>query len=407
MTTSEQLRSMKQFRKSQTRMRGVLIVVLPMLLMVWACEKSPGTQEASVGDTTVRVTVATPNVETLTESITLSGAVVAEEQVTVYAKVTGYLETLNVDLGDRVRKGQQLAAIEVPEMAASLEEKKAALIEAEAGVDEAKAQVGQHSADLEFRRSTLKRLAGIRERDKDVLAQQDVDQAAARVAVAESHLRSAQAKVRVADAAVTSRRAALETMNRLAEYTTISAPISGVVTERFVDPGALIQAASSSRTQAAPLVSLARTDRVRVVVDVPETGAAFVNRGTPATIEIVGGDSIAGKVSRTSGALSADTRTLRAECDLPNPGGRLKPGMTARVTLELRQLQDSITVPVEALQGDGVYVVEGGKAVFRNVTVGLQVGDRVRIEAGLLTTDSVVVSSSAPLANEMPVTNTP
>jgi len=406
-TTSEQLSPMKQFRKNQSRMRGSLIVALPILLMAWACETSPGTQDAAVGDTTVRVTVATPKVETLTESITLSGAVVAEERVTVYAKVTGYLETLNVDLGDRVRKGQQLAALEVPEMAASLEEKKAALIEAEAGVEEAKAQVGQHSADLEFRRSTLKRLAGIRERDKDVLAQQDVDQAAAGVAVAESHLRSAQAKVRVADAAVTSRRAALETMNRLAEYTTISAPISGVVTERFVDPGALIQAASSSRTQAAPLVSLARTDRLRVVVDVPETGAAFVNRGTPAKIEIVGAGTINGKVSRTSGALSADTRTLRAECDMPNPGGRLKPGMTARVTIELRELQDSITVAVEALQGEGVYVVEGGKALFRDVTVGLQVGDRVRIEAGLSTNDSVVVSSSAPLANDMPVVNTP
>lgn len=405
--TSPRLSPMNPFQNPHRRERHVFVVVLSSLLMAAACGTSPGTQEPSTADTTVRVTVVMPKVETLAESITLSGAVVAEEQVTVYTKVTGYLETLNVDLGDRVRKGQQLATIEVPEMAASLEEKKAALIEAEAAVEEAKAQVGQHSADLDFRRATFKRLAGIRERDKDVLAQQDVDQAAAGVAVTESHLRSAQAKVRVADAAVASRRAALATMNRLAEYTSISAPISGVVTERFVDPGALIQAASSSRTQAAPLVSLARTDRVRVVVDVPETGAAFVNRGTPATIEIVGTEPVDGKVARTSGALSADTRTLRAECDIANSGGRLKPGMTARVTLELRELKDSITVPVEALQGEGVYVVEGGKAVFRDVTVGLQVGDRVRITTGLSTNDSVVVSASAPLANNMPVKNAP
>lgn len=383
--------------------RLVSSVALPIALGAMGCGPPPDAQPPPTEDAAARVTAEKPEIRTLSETIDLAGAIVAEEQVTVYAKLTGYLQSLDVDIGDRVRKGQPLAVIEAPELTASLEEKKAALAEAEAAVEEAKAATGRHEADLEFRRATLARLQGIRQRDKDLLPLHDVEQAAAAAASAESLLRSAQARTRVAEAAVESRRAAWETMKRRAEYAEISAPIGGVVTERFVDPGALIQAASSSRTQAAPLVSLARIDRVRVVVDVPEAGAAFVKRGTPARIAVEGLEEIAGKVSRTAGALGAATRTLRAECDLPNAEGLLKPGMTARVTLELRQLKDAVTVPVEALQGEGVYVVEGGRAAYRGVVTGLQTGGRVQIVRGLSANDAVIREASAPLANDMPV----
>ncbi len=378
-------------------------LVLPAVLGALGCGPPPAAQEPPAADAAVRVTVVKPEVRTLADTIALAGAVVAEEQVTVYARITGYLQSLAVDLGDRVRKGQPLAVIDAPELTAALEERKAALAEAEAAVEEAQAALGRHEADLEFRRAALARLRSIREKDRDLLPLQDVERAAAAAAAAESLLRSARAGTRVAEASVASRRAAWETMKRRAEYARISAPISGVVTERFVDPGALIQAASSSRTQAAPLVSLARVDRVRVVVDVPETGAAFVKRGTPAVIAVEGLEEIAAEVSRTSGALGAATRTLRAECDLPNPEGLLKPGMTARVTLELRQLEDALTAPVEALQGEGVYVVENGKAVYREVVTGLQTGGRVRIVQGLAADDAVVLDASAPLADNVPV----
>ncbi len=378
-------------------------LILPVVLGALGCGTPPGAQDPPLEETAVRVTVVKPEIRTLTDTIALAGTIVAEEQVTVYAKITGYLQSLDVDLGDRVHEGQPLAMIEAPELMASLKEKEAALVEAEAAVEEARAAVGRHEADLEFRRATLARLQVIRDRDKDLLSLQDVERAAAAAASAESLLRSARAKTRVAEAAVASRRAAWETMKRRVEYANISAPINGIVTERFVDPGALIQAASSSRTQAAPLVSLSRVDRVRVVVDVPETGAAFVKRGTPAVIAVEGLDAIAGKVARTAGALGAATRTLRAECDLPNPEGLLKPGMTARVTLELRRLEGAVTVPVEALRGEGVYVVEDGEAVYREVITGLQVGGRVRIAQGLSTDDDVVVDASAPLANNVPV----
>lgn len=384
-------------------MSMVARIALPVALGALGCGAPPGAEQSPAEDAAVRVTAAPPEIRTLSETITLSGAIVAEEQVTVYARLSGYLQSLDVDIGDRVRKGQPLAVIEAPELTASLEEKKAALAEAEAAVEEAKAAIGRHEADLEFRRTALARLQGIRQRDKDLLPLHDLEQAAAAAAAAESLLRSAQAGARVAEAAVASRRAAWETMKRRAEYAHIAVPISGVVTERFVDPGALIQAASSSRTQAAPLVSLARIDRVRVVTDVPEAGAARVKRGTPAGIAVEGLEEIAAKVSRTAGALGAATRTLRVECDLPNPEGSLKPGMTARVTLELRRLEGVLTVPVEALQGEGVYVVEAGRAVYREVVTGLQTGGRVRIVQGLSADDAVIRGASAPLANDIPV----
>ncbi len=231
-------------------------------VLLGACSSSGTPGEASADTAAshepqrISVTVVQPERRHLVEDITLAGTIVPDEQVTLYAKVTGYLKAISVDIGDRVERGQLLAEIDVPEMVASLEEKRAALVRAEAQVYQAEASVGQYEAELEFKKAQHKRLSAIRERDPDVLSQQAVDQARAALGVAESKLRTAGADVRAGEATVSAAQAEMETLTRLSDYTRIVAPMSGVVTERFVDPGALVQAAAS-RTQAPPLVSLA------------------------------------------------------------------------------------------------------------------------------------------------------
>jgi len=387
---------------------------LALALLSVACNEriTPDTAALSAEKTApaaVSVQVAKPELRDITDRITLAGSLVPDEQVTLYAKVTGYLKTLSVDIGDRVRKGQLLAEIEVPEMSAGLEEKRAALFRAEAEVEQAKASVAQYRAECDFEQASFKRLSAIRERDADVLPQQDVDQARAAFAVAESKQHMAEANIRVAEASVALARAELATFERLMEYASIRAPLNGVVTERFVDPGALVQAASSSRTQTAPLVALARLDRVRLVVDVPEPSAPHVHRGTPAAVRIQGfrGEDLAARTSRTSTVLDPATRTMRVEFDLPNAGLRLRPGMTAQVDIELQRFESALTVPVTAISGQAggatVFVVTDGVARRQTVETGIESPEWIQVVAGLSDSDDVVVSSSVPLSDGMQV----
>lgn len=386
-------------------------LVLGAALLLPACDSRETSDAAPMSGTKetsavpIFVTVAKPDRRDISDRITLAGSIVPDAQVTLYAKVTGYLKTLSVDIGDRVREGQLLAEIEVPEMTAGLAEKRAMLFRAEAEVEQAKASVAQFQAERDFEEVNFKRLSAIRERDADVLPQQDVDQARAAFSVAESRLSMAEATVDVAEAAVATARAELETFERLMDYARIAAPLSGVVTERFVDPGALVQAAVSSRTQAAPLVSLARLDRVRLVVDVPERSAPHVGRGTTAAVRIEGqaGEDMTARVSRTSTVLDPATRTMRVEFDLSNPGFRLRPGMTARVEIELRRFEGALTVPVTAISDQAgsttVFVVKGGVAHRQSVETGLESPGWVQVLKGLSDSDEVVVSSSVPLSD--------
>lgn len=386
--------------------RGTVVAVIA--LAVSGCSPEPTAELPANEPQSVAVSAVTPERRDLVDRIELVGAIVPEEQVTVYPKVSGYLKSLTVDIGDRVRQGQTLAEIDIPEMAASIEEKRAAIVQAEALVEQAKAAVEQHEAEVKFQEANYQRLKGIRERDEDVMPQQDVDRALARLGVARGQLRKAAADIAVAESAVKTAQAALTTIERLSEYATITAPIGGVVTQRSVDPGALVQAAAASRTQAAPLVVIARVDRVRIVTDVPEPSAPYVSRGSEARIEIAGLDPMTAKVSRTGGVLDPASRTLRAEINAANPKGRLKPGMTVRVSLALRRIKGAITVPVAALQagadGLGVYIVESGIARRRLVETGLEFEDVAEITSGLSGSERVVANSAQPLTGGTAVT---
>ena len=250
-----------------------LLTILSTLIACSACSRSGGAGSALAqsGTTTITVSVTKAQQRDLLDRIDLTGNLTADEQVTVYAKVPGYLKTIHFDIGDRVRQGQLIAELEVPEMTAALAEKRAAVVKAQAVLEQARAAVEQNRAEAEFAQINYQRLKNIHDRDADVLPGQDVDQARAGHGVASGKLKNAEAQVKVAEAAVTGAEAEIVTLNTMMAYARIEAPMEGIITLRFVDPGALIQSASSSRTQAAPVVTIARVDRVRAIVDVPES----------------------------------------------------------------------------------------------------------------------------------------
>ena len=388
-----------------------LITLFSALIACVGCSRSgAGSALAQAGPVPVTVSVTKAQQRDLVDRIDLTGSLTADEQVTVYAKIPGYLKAIHFDIGDRVGQGQLIAELEIPEMTAGLAEKRAALVKARAALEQAHAAVEESRAEAEFAQINYQRLKNIHDRDADVLPGQDVDQARAGHGVASGKLKNAEAQVQVAEAAVTGAGAEINTLQTMMAYARIEAPMAGIITQRFVDAGALIQSASSSRTQAAPVVTITRVDRVRAIVDVPESSASYVRPGTAAALQMES-TPVPARVSRTGGMLDPASRTLRVELDVPNVSGRLRPGMTVRVSLDLRKFPASVTVPIAAVRGlaseRSVFVVQDGKAKQLKVKVGLESPDWIQIVDGLRGGEDVIVVSAGPLSDGNPVSVRP
>ncbi len=393
------------------------VVLIALLIPPVGCSRGPGPEgkpstangaHANAEDA-ITVSTALAQQRNLADRLTLTGTVTPYEQVTLYAKATGYLKYIKVDIGDRVKRGELLAELDIPEMGTALLEKKAAVLKAEAAVDQATAAVEQARAEVEFAEVNYTRLKAIHDRDADVLPQQDVDQAHAGDGVARAKLKSAQTQVRVEEAALAGARADLGTIQALIQYSRIESPLSGVVSQRFVDRGALIQVASSSRTQAAPVLAVARLDRLRVMVDVPEPKATQVHPGTSATLEVasLAGESVPAIVTRVGTVLEPASRTMRAEVDVVNPDERLRPGMTVQVSLDTKRIPNAVTVTASAVHSQGasrtVFVVEHGKARLAEVKIGIEAPEWVQIVEGIRPGDQVIVVAAGELKDGTPV----
>jgi len=246
----------------------------------------------------------------------------------------------------------------------------------------------QAQSEYAIKKVTYERLANVWKENPDVIAKQDVD---------------------VAEAGYQGAKHALDQWASMLEYTKVVAPYHGIVTARFVDPGALIQAATASATQAVPLFTIMDTSVLRFYINVPQEDAPYVKKGADATISLkgFGGKTITASVTRSTMALDPTTRTMLVEIDVPNPGHALSPGMFAEVVLDLRQHRDALVVPPAALVSDNaskaVFVVEQGRAKKVPVTTDIDDGAWVEITAGLSGTEDVVVVGKARLSNGIAV----
>jgi membrane fusion protein (multidrug efflux system) len=282
--------------------------------------------------------------------------VLALQEATIYAKVSGYLKTLTVDKGDAVKAGQLLAEIEVPELLA----------------DEA-----QFRAESEVAKTNYDRLVEARQKAPDLVVPQTVEDLRGQWEVA---------------------RAKLQRVQTLLQFSRITAPFSGVTTARFVDPGAFIPAATAGSTpQSAALVTLMDYSRVRVQVFVPEMEVPFIKDGVPArvTVEELPERAFTGSVTRFTHALDSATKSMLTEIELPNPDGDLRPGAYATVRLEVERKQNALLVPVAALlvekAGTSVFTVAEGKAKKTPVQVGFNDGVNVEVTRGVNPNQAVIL----------------
>jgi RND family efflux transporter MFP subunit len=362
------------------------------------------------------------------------------EQTPIQSKIAAYVAEVAVDFGDEVKKDQPLVKLRAPELDAELVQKQALLEQAkaelaqaesavkgaEAAVVTSKAKVAQTQAAIDRSRSDVVLRESEHERIKELAAggsvnrqlfdeaQQKLAAAKASVAEAQAAQISSQAVVaqsqaeavsRVADVAAAQSRvrvaeATVAQVEAMRSYLTLRSPFDGVVTMRRVDPGHLVQPASGA---AVPLLVVARTDKMRITVPVPELEAAYVDVGDEALIEIqsLRGAEFAGKISRTSLALDEGSRSLDAIVDLENPDGRLRPGMYATARLTLQERKDVLTLPSAAVvrQGKEAYCFrwKDGQATKTTVQLGIRVGDDFEVTSGLSSDDQVILNKATSL----------
>ena len=337
-------------------------------------------------------------------TISLPTSVEADQQAKLYSKVSGYLESISVDIGDRVRDGQLLAKIDVPEIVNQHSEAEAGLAVAEADRSRTKAELDSAAAQSKLQELTYDRLKAVRTAQPDVLSQQAVDEAMTESEVAAANVNEIVGRILQIDSRINQLQATVQRLETMLGFAEIRAPFDGVVTERFVDPGALLQAATSNDS-AQPILTVAKVDKVRLAIDVPESEAPHVelNNSATITIDAMPGKQFQGSVSRFSRSLNPATRTMRAEIDLANAEGLLLPGMFGRATLTLEIRAGAVTVPAEALHAEGdrsfVYQAVGGRA--RRVDVETLPGDGIDIEviAGLDGGERIIVAAREPLSD--------
>ena len=357
--------------------------------------------ESKLGSSAV-VFVTKPQQENFRHQITIAGTLRAFEETTVYSKVAGYLEWIRVDIGDWVRKGKVVAKIEIPEMFDELQEAQAALHSTEAGYEKAQAELQRIQADFELKEITYQRLQRVRKEEPDVMPLQRVDEAKADFKMAAATVQVVESKMRQVKSDIRGRVATLGRLKTLMAYAEVRAPFRGVVTERFVDSGALMQAGTASQN-VQPIITVARIDTVRVAIDVPEIKVPLVQRGDPAIVilDALPGKTFEGKVARFAMGLDPSTRTMKTEIDIPNPKRFLRPGMYCQVTLLLEESQGILTIPAEALRSGGkrkfVYSVSNGLVKEIEVEIVFEDGIKIGVSHGLNGGEDIIVTSRRPI----------
>jgi RND family efflux transporter MFP subunit len=249
----------------------------------------------------------------------------------LYAKDSGYVLHVDADIGDHVKAGQVLAVIDDPELQMQFVRTEVAVQQASAALEVTKRRVVGMEADLALQRVTLKRQEQLF--TSKVNSNQQLDEQRAKEGVSSSAVDVGRADITLAEANLKAATADLNRIQTLLQYTKIVAPFDGVVTRRFINPGELVQSATSSRPTT-PLFTCQQLNVVRVFADVPEASATTIRPGWPAQVRLYGptGQTISGSVTRIAAALDSSTRTMRVEIDLPNDDEKLLPGMYAQVS---------------------------------------------------------------------------
>lgn len=310
------------------------IVSLVALLAVGLASCSGGGDANGEASTQQLATVGVTTVvkKTLSRRITLSSELVPFQEIDVFAKESGFVKKLNVDYGTHVKTGQIMATLEIPELQDQLHEDQAEIANSSDEVTRAQHELKRYQAQYNVLHLEYTRLNGVFETQPGIVAQQEVDDAQGKDAAASSQVDSSQAALHASESNLAVSKAKLERDQALYNYSNITAPFSGVITERYANLGALVQAGTASSTQAMPIVKLSQDDLFRLVIPVPESYVRYIRVGDSVNVRVpsLSNKAFPGKVARFSVDVKESTRTMHTEVDVPNPQHLLMPESTPR-----------------------------------------------------------------------------
>lgn len=393
----------------------ILLVVLGIaalaLYQVWGFTQKR-TASQRVGQVEIPVQVSPVIRKDITHLLSATGDIAPLMQVDLFPKVSGYLERIEVNIGDSVRQGQRVAQIDRADFLQKVKEAEAKVAYARAQLSELmagsrpeelrQAEEAVRQAQSRFDNAKLQRERVEALFKRQVISKKEMDSAEMEYIVAEAQLEASQqhlklvqegARQEVRDASqakLKEMEAILEQERIRLQNTSILAPFSGEIVRKYVDAGALVSPST-------PLVSLVHTETLKVVANVLERDIPLLKQGMKASIqtEAYPGKSFEGKVARINKALDVATRTLQAEIYIPNSNRLLKPGMFARLTVVLSEKPKTLVIPRNAVLEEGgskfIFVIKGNQAIRTSVVMGLEEDPFAEVLEGVSEGDSVVV----------------
>ena len=389
--------------------------MLAVLLVSAGCSHGGANQASVAGGSDKAVNVAVSRVvrANLAQSLRIAAEFRPFQEIDVHAEVAGYVKHIYVDVGDRVRKGQTLAVLDVPELEDELNEAAASMRQSQQQVEQAQHELRRAQANYTVAHLTYTRLEGVMKTRPELVAQQDVDDAQGKDQAGEAQVEGAKSGLAAAQEHLLDATANRQRVQALLDYSKITAPFDGVITSRYADTGAMLAAGTSSEKQALPLVKLSQNGLLRLDIPIPETDVPAVRLGKKVGVEVEAlHKSFEGTVARFSDKVDSDTRTMMTEVDVPNPKLEIVPGMYAYVSFPTVERNGALAVPVQAVSREGsrafVYRVDGDNRIeVRPVALGIQTSSQVEILSGLSPGDQVVLGNTSQLRQGESVTPKP
>ncbi|HVN21175.1 MAG TPA: efflux RND transporter periplasmic adaptor subunit [Dongiaceae bacterium] len=376
----------------------MLVCATTLCVLSLAAMAGCGRSDPSRQSSATPAAVAVAQRSSIGNTFAVAGEFVPYQEIEMHAKVSGYVRKIYVDIGDRVKTGQVLAVLEVPELIAQLQGAGAGVRHSQQEVQRMQNEVTRDEAQYAALHANAQRLEEADRTRPGLIAQQELDDAQAKDRAAAAQVESAKSALSAARQQLEMSQASNTQMAAMSDYTRIVAPFDGVVTWRYADTGSLVQAGTSN-SNSAPVVKLAQVNVLRLRIPVPESMAATVRVGQTADVAVQAtGEHFTGKVTRFTDALDRSTRTMQVEIDVPNESYKLQPGMYANVALQTQSRPDALTIPVQAVQHhDGkaiVLVVDAQNHVQpREIQTGLEDPGRVEVVSGLSEGDRVIVGN--------------
>ncbi len=376
---------------------GVLVCVLGVILVQHVRAGAPAPSSATA-TAIPSASVALVKRGPISNSLTVAGEFFPYQEVEIHAKVAGYIKKIHVDIGDRVRSGQTLAELEIPELGAQVQGAEASVRHSQEEITRSRNEVTRAEADHTALHAASERLQKAAAARPGLVAQQEIDDSVAKDRASEAQVEAAKSALSAAQQQLDVSKANRSQMGAMWDYSHIVAPFDGVVTWRYADTGALVQAGTSNAS-AQPVVKLAQVQMLRLRVPVPEALTPSIRLGSPAEVTVKAtNEQFTAKVSRFTDSLDRSTRTMQVEFDIPNANGHLSPGMYADVILQVKHDAQALTVPVQATkQADGkttVLVLDANNHVSsRTIATGIEAPSSIEVVSGLKEGDRVILGN--------------